>query len=117
MLYLPDEEFYIPKRNGIVSLHCNNKCSGQEADSDVVWNIHLLSVDYNITVSCHNGSCSGINEDTELLKLENDFIMANATLTFHFDLFYQKSLVGCVLSTDNCTENHFWIVDGGVYKY
>ena len=37
--------------------------------------------------------------------------MQNNTLTFLNDFLYEDSLVGCIATADNCTENHFWIVD------
>ena len=68
-------------------------------------------------MTCHNGSCVGINEETKLLRLEDDIIMADNTLEFYFRYLYQDALVGCILTTDdNCTENYYWIVNyGGSY--
>lgn len=91
----------------IASLDCNTMCSG-EADTVVVWNIHLMSLNYDISLSCNNGSCVSRNNDTELLNLEQNFVMFNNTLQFEFDRLYQDALVGCIATADNCTANRYW---------
>lgn len=78
---------------------------------NVIWNIHLFSRNYNITVSCQNDSCISNNEYTKLLNIEQDFTLRNGTLEFYYDLIYQDSLVGCIATADNCTENQFWVIN------
>ena len=88
-----------------------------EADIDVVWNIHLFSANYDISLSCHNESCISKNEDTKLLNLEQNFVMINNTLQFYYDRFYQDALVGCIATADNCTANRYWKMDSfGMYS-
>lgn len=112
-IYYIDETWYDPKKDFLISLECNTKCP-QQNNSDVMWNFHLLSMNYNITIVCHNNSCTGINEDTKLLKLEHDFTMINNTLTFHHKKLYQDALVGCVvMNTDNCTDKEYRIIQHG----
>ena len=108
-LYLLDETWYAGNFE-VISLDCDTKCSNQ-IDADVAWNIHLFSENYNITVSCHNDSCTSINENTKLLNIEQDFTMENTTLEFYHDFIYQDSLVGCIVTADNCTDNHFWVIN------
>ena len=115
-LFLLDEEFYfLASKNDKTKavLRCNSDCSNN-AVTDVVWNIHLLSRKYNITLSCHNNSCAGKNEDTKLLKLENRFTMVNNRLEFQWNHIYQDVLVGCIVTTGNCTYNKYWVVRGGM---
>ena len=113
-LYI-DEVGYIPEVSDdgkpIVSLDCNTKCS-EEKDAVVVWNTHLLSENYDIIISCQNGNCTNKNEDTGLLKLEQELTMANTTLGFRYYPIYQDALVGCVVTADSCTENRYWIING-----
>ena len=113
-MYLLDETFY-PGNFEIISLNCN-KCSNH-ADVNVVWNIHLFSKNYNITVSCENDSCTSKNEHTELLNIEQDFTIGNTTLEFYYSLIYQESLVGCIATADNCTENQYWIINNPGNNY
>ena len=108
-MYILDERFYIADNFEIISLDCDTKCSNQ-TDVDVVWNIHLFSKNYNLTVSCHNDSCTSINEYTKLLNIEQDFTMENTTLEFYHDFIYQDLLVGCIVTADNCRENQFWVI-------
>ena len=103
-----DEEFH--SQYGYFSIDCDTKCSNQ-TDLNLVWNVHILSENYNITVQCQNNICTGINNYTKLLNIEQDFTMQNNTLRFFNDFLYEDSLVGCIATANNCTENHFWIVD------
>lgn len=115
MMAILDEEYYFLRKQSDPTkavLSCNSNCSNNTV-TDVVWNIHLLSRKYNITLSCRNNSCTGKNEDTKLLKLENHFIMVNNRLEFHWNYIYQDALVGCIVTTKDCTYNKFWIVQGG----
>ena len=113
LLYV-DEIFHVQDDYEYISLDCDNKCS----NVNVVWNIHLLSQNYNITVQCQNDSCTGISNYTKLLNIEQDFIMENSSLGYLNDHLFDDALVGCIATADNCTENHFWIVnDLGIYTF
>ena len=83
-----------------------------ETGAVVVWNTHLFSENYDITISCQNDTCSSKNKDTELLKLDQELTMVNTTLGFQYYPIYQKALVGCIVTTDSCTENHYWMING-----
>lgn len=65
-------------------------------------------------MSCQNDSCVSKNKDTELLQIAQEFTVINNSLTFHFDSVFQDSLVGCVMTTDNCTQYQYWIMVGGI---
>ena len=95
----------------VVFLDCNNECS-RETDAVVVWNIHLLSENYDVTLSCRDGNCVSKNKEAELLKLEQEFTVINTTLGFQYYPIYQDALVGCVRTTNSCTENHYWLING-----
>ena len=112
-----DEKFHVQDDYEYISLDCDNKCSNQ-TDVNVVWNIHLLSQNYNITVQCQNDSCTGINNYTKLLNIEQEFIMKDSSLGYLSDFLYEDALVGCIATADNCTENHFWRVKNlGIYTF
>ena len=97
------------------SLDCDTTCSG-ETGLVVEWNTHLLSENYNITISCQNDSCTSKNEETKLLNLEQDFTMDNYTLQFQPHLLYQDSLIGCIATADNCTAYRYWYISFGMFS-
>ena len=121
-LLTTDETYYIPESKdeeaATVSLECNTDCPGQLTGSNIIeWNIHLFSLNYEVTVLCQKGGCVSKNEVTKLLKLENDFTVVDNTLKFNQSFVYQDALVGCVMTTpDNCITNHYWIIyNDGIY--
>ena len=96
------------------SLDCDTTCSGETGL--VEWNTHLLSKNYNITISCQNDSCTSKNEETKLLNLEQDFTMDNNTLHILPHRLYQSSLIGCIATADNCTAYGYWYISYGMFS-
>ena len=109
-IFYIDERVHSQDEYEYFSIDCVTKCINH-TDLNLVWNVHILSENYNITVRCQNDICTGINNYTKLLNIEQDFTMQNNTLRFLNDFLYEDSLVGCIATADNCTENRFWIVD------
>ena len=95
------------------ALDCDASCPNQTA-SDVVWNVHLLSFGYNISLSCRNNYCTSNNDYTRLLQLEQDFsVDSSNTLWFHFSPLYEKALMGCVVNVGDCLKTTYYLVSGG----
>ena len=116
-LLFVDLKFTAPQDsdNGRFALGCQAACPNQ-TDSDVVWNIHLLSNHYDISLSCHGNNCTSDNQYTTLLQLEQEFTTdSNNTLHFHFSYIYEKAMMGCVVNTGDCLSASYWLIHGGKF--
>ncbi|XP_065920975.1 platelet-derived growth factor receptor alpha-like isoform X2 [Dysidea avara] len=99
--------YYFVNETGDVTLSCPAGCP----ISDVLWSIHLLSRNYNITVYCYNnGTCVNSNHLTSLLDITRDFTVANNQLHFRYNVIYENSFIGCI----GCLQH---IINGGLWIY
>ena len=99
------------------ALVCYANCPNQTA-SDVVWNVHLVSFGYNISLSCPNNYCTSNNGYTRLLQLEQNFnIDSNNTLRFYFSPLYERALMGCVVTVGDCLSTTYYYTVHGSKPY
>ena len=110
-----DWKFFLPTNLGDrLDLRCDATCPNQTA-SDVVWNIHIMSFNYDITLSCRNNNCTSKNEFTRFLQLEQEFTTdSNNTLQLYFSQYFHDSLMGCVVTAGDCVNATYWTIHGGI---
>ena len=105
--FTAESRYYFVTETGDVTLSCPASCP----ISDVLWSIHLLSRNYNITVHCYNnGTCISRNHLTSLLGINGDFTAGNSQLHFLYNVIYESAFVGCI----GCMQH---IINGGLWVY